>query len=98
MLSLTLIKKGEKDIPGLTDVIKSRRLGPKRASGIRKLYGIEKTEGEKTTQASSALIKKNAIRRTFKSKKNAAAPLRHKAPKIQRLVTDVRIRRKKICK
>jgi hypothetical protein len=44
------------------------------------------------------LIKKNAIRRTFKSKKNAAAPLRHKAPKIQRLVTDIRIRRKKICK
>lgn len=46
----------------------------------------------------SALIKKNIIRRTFKSKKNPEAALRHKAPKIQRLVTDVRIRRKKIAK
>ena len=41
-LSLTLIKKGEKEIPGLTDQTKNRRLGPKRATGIRKLYGIEK--------------------------------------------------------
>jgi hypothetical protein len=44
------------------------------------------------------LIKKHAIRRTFKSKKNVEAPLRHKAPKVQRLVTDVRLRRKKIQK
>lgn len=95
MLALTLIKKGEKDIPGLTDEIKNRRLGPKRASGIRKLYGIEK-DTEKS-QISSALIKKNAIRRTFKSKKNAEMA-RHKAPKIQRLVTEARLRRKKIYK
>jgi small subunit ribosomal protein S6e len=44
------------------------------------------------------LIKKNIIRRTFKSKKNPEAALRHKAPKIQRLVTDVRLRRKRIQK
>lgn len=96
MLSLSLVKKGDKEIPGLTDTVKSRRLGPKRAAGIRKLYGIEKVEGEKT-QSSVALIKKNAIRRTFKSKKNAEAN-RHKAPKIQRLVTEARLRRKRIQK
>ena len=96
-LSLTLIKKGEKEIPGLTDETKNRRLGPKRATGIRKLYGIEKVEGEKTTQSSVALIKKHAIRRTFKSKKNAEAS-RHKAPKVQRLVTESRLRRKRIQK
>ena len=96
-LSLTLIKKGEKEIPGLTDETKSRRLGPKRATGIRKLYGIEKTEGEKTTQSSCALIKKHAIRRTFKSAKKPDAT-RHKAPKIQRLVTEARLRRKRIQK
>jgi small subunit ribosomal protein S6e len=96
-LSLLLVKKGEKDIPGLTDETKSRRLGPKRATGIRKLYGIEKTEGEKTLQSSCALIKKHAIRRTFKSKKNPAMT-RHKAPKIQRLVTETRLRRKRIMK
>jgi small subunit ribosomal protein S6e len=96
-LSLTLIKKGEKEIPGLTDETKNRRLGPKRATGIRKLYGIEKVEGEKTTQSSVALIKKHVIRRTFKSKKNPDAT-RQKAPKIQRLVTESRLRRKRIQK
>jgi small subunit ribosomal protein S6e len=97
-LSLTLVKKGEKEIPGLTDETKPRRLGPKRATGIRKLYGIEKAEGEKTLQSSVALIKKNAIRRTFKSKANANAANRHKAPKVQRLVTEARLRRKRIQK
>jgi hypothetical protein len=43
------------------------------------------------------LIKKHAIRRTFKSKKNPNAA-RHKAPKVQRLVTEVRLRRKRIQK
>ena len=97
-LSISLVKKGDKDIPGLTDDVKPRRLGPKRAAGIRKLYGIEKKgENEKTSQTSCALIKKHAIRRTFKSKKNANAN-RHKAPKIQRLVTEARLRRKRIQK
>ena len=44
------------------------------------------------------MIKKNVTRRTFKSQKNPNAPLRQKAPKIQRLVTDVRLRRKRINK
>lgn len=43
------------------------------------------------------MIKKHAIRRTFKGKKNVNAN-RHKAPKIQRLVTETRIRRKRIQK
>ncbi len=42
------------------------------------------------------MIKKNVIRRTFKSKKNPEAPQRHKAPKIQRLITDQRLRRKRV--
>ena len=95
MLSLILTKKGANEIPGLTDETKPRRLGPKRASKIRKLFGIEKKEGEKTSHA-NALIKKNVIRRTFKSKKNPEAPLRNKAPKIQRLITDARLRRKRV--
>lgn len=44
------------------------------------------------------MIKKHAIRRTFKSKKNANAPNRFKAPKVQRLVTEARLRRKRIQK
>ena len=98
MLSVSLVKKGDNEIPGLTDTVKPRRLGPKRASSIRKLFGIEKVEKEKTLENSCALVKKNAIRRTFKSKKNPNAAQRHKAPKVQRLVTEARLRRKRIQK
>uniref|UniRef100_A0A8C2A7B0 Small ribosomal subunit protein eS6 n=1 Tax=Cyprinus carpio TaxID=7962 RepID=A0A8C2A7B0_CYPCA len=34
VLNLVIIRKGEKDIPGLTDSTVPRRLGPKRASRI----------------------------------------------------------------
>jgi small subunit ribosomal protein S6e len=97
MLSVSIVKKGDNEIPGLTDTTMNRRLGPKRANNIRKLFGIEKQEG-KDQSITTALIKKNVTRRTFKSKKNPEAPLRQKAPKIQRLITDVRLRRKKIQK
>lgn len=96
-LSVTVTKKGEQEIPGLTDTTVPRRLGPKRANNIRKLYGIERQEGNDQS-ITTALIKKNVTRRTFKSKKNPAAPERQKAPKIQRLITDIRLRRKRINK
>ena len=96
-LSVTVTKRGEQEIPGLTDTTVPRRLGPKRASNIRKLYGIERQEG-RDQSITTALIKKNVTRRTFKSKKNPAAPERQKAPKIQRLITDIRLRRKRINK
>lgn len=35
---------GEKDIPGLTDNTVPRRLGPKRASRIRKLFNLSKED------------------------------------------------------
>ena len=38
-MQLVVVKKGEQEIPGLTDENKPRRLGPKRASKIRKLFG-----------------------------------------------------------
>merc|ERR1712051_560072 len=37
-LNVVVVKKGEKDVPGLTDDMKPVRLGPKRASKIRKLF------------------------------------------------------------
>uniref|UniRef100_A0A671WV67 Small ribosomal subunit protein eS6 n=1 Tax=Sparus aurata TaxID=8175 RepID=A0A671WV67_SPAAU len=40
VLNLVIVKKGEKDIPGLTDSTVPRRLGPKRASKIRKLFNL----------------------------------------------------------
>merc|ERR1712072_1475288 len=38
VLNLVLVKKGEQEIPGLTDTEKPIRLGPKRATKIRKLF------------------------------------------------------------
>merc|ERR1712227_883480 len=45
VLNLLVVKKGENQIPGLTDEEKPIRLGPKRASKIRKLFNL--TEGGK---------------------------------------------------
>ena len=88
VLAVSIVKKGEKDIPGLTDVQIPRRLGPKRASNIRKLFMLKKTDD-------MALLKTNVIRRVFTSK---TGKQRQKAPKIQRLITDTRLRRKRIYK
>ena len=38
VLSVAIIKKGENEIPNLTDKDLPRRLGPKRASKIKKLF------------------------------------------------------------
>lgn len=35
---------GEQEIPGLTDTTVPRRLGPKRASKIRKLFNLKKED------------------------------------------------------
>merc|ERR1740133_455488 len=43
-LQLVIAKKGAEDVPGLTDENRPRRLGPKRASNIRKLFNLEKKD------------------------------------------------------
>ena len=89
VISLVVVRKGEKHIEGLTDLQVPRRLGPKRANKIRKLFALDKKKDH------VSLVKKAAIRRKWKT---ATGKDRQKAPKIQRLVTDARIRRKKIYK
>ena len=44
VLSLVVIKQGENDIAGLTDTIHPKRLGPKRASKIRKFFNLNKND------------------------------------------------------
>merc|ERR1711881_584530 len=44
VLNLAIVKKGEAEIPGLTDNTIPRRLGPKRASKIRKLFNLTKDD------------------------------------------------------
>lgn len=41
---MTEFVPGEQDIPGLTDTTVPRRLGPKRASKIRKLFNLSKND------------------------------------------------------
>src|ERR1700722_13559146 len=44
VLSLVIVKKGDAEIPGLTDTSVPRRLGPKRANKIRKLFNLSKED------------------------------------------------------
>lgn len=44
VLALSIVKQGEGDIPGLTDVVNPKRLGPKRATKIRRFFGLDKKD------------------------------------------------------
>merc|ERR1711912_187904 len=79
-LQLAVAKKGAEDIPGLTDESKPRRLGPKRAANIRKLFNLEKKDD----------VKQFVVRRQVKEDGK-----KRKAPKIQRLVTSSMLQRKR---
>jgi small subunit ribosomal protein S6e len=85
VLNLVVTQMGEKEVPGLTDGSAPRRLGPKRASNIRKLFNLEKQDD----------VRKFVIRRTYTNK---AGKTVHKAPKIQRLVTPTVLHRKRTYK
>ena len=54
------MKKGENDLPGLTDTEKPRMRGPKRASKIRKLFNLSKEDDVRKYV--------NTYRRTFTTK------------------------------
>jgi len=83
VLALVVVKKGETEITGLTDNNIPRRLGPKRASKIRKLYNLTKEDD----------VRRFVVRRPLPAKDNKKAT--SKAPKIQRLVTPVVLQRKR---
>ncbi|EAN77347.1 40S ribosomal protein S6, putative [Trypanosoma brucei brucei TREU927] len=83
VLNVIVVRVGEQPIEGVTDVSVPRRLGPKRANKIRKLFNLGRTDD----------VRKYVIRRkvTKEGKKD-----RFKAPKIQRLITStIRARRAK---
>merc|ERR1712187_870052 len=80
IMNLVVAKKGPEEIPGLTDDSKPRRLGPKRASNIRKLFNLEKKDD----------VKQFVVRRVVKE-----GSKKQKAPKIQRLVSSTMLQRKR---
>ena len=81
VLNLVIIKKGDSEIPDVTDKEQPRRLGPKRANKIRKLYNLTKEDD----------VRKYVIARKFE--KNGKTVV--KRCKIQRLVTPVTLARKR---
>merc|ERR1719499_764417 len=86
VLSMIIVKKGETEIPGLTDDTKPRRLGPKRASKIRKLFMLSKEDD----------VRQYVIKRPLPAKEGKEnKKQRYKAPKIQRLVTPAMLQRKR---
>lgn len=44
VINMIIVKKGDQDIPGLTDKSIPRKLGPKRASKIRRLFNLSKED------------------------------------------------------
>jgi small subunit ribosomal protein S6e len=93
VLDLVIVKKGPEELPGLTDKVIPRRLGPKRASKIRKLFNLSKKDD----------VRKFVIRRELPVKppkegapeKKARSKPNTKAPKIQRLVTPATLQHKR---
>lgn len=82
VLALVIVKKGEKEIPGITDTNVPRKLGPKRANKIRRLFNLTKQDD----------VRRYVVRRPVE--KEGKKP-RFKAPKIQRLITPVVLQRKR---
>jgi len=83
VISVVIEKKGDNEIPGLTDSTIPRRLGPKRASKIRKLFNLEKDDN----------VRNYVIKRPLPVKEGKKPQF--KAPKVQRLVTPIMLQRKR---
>lgn len=81
IINLIIVKKGDKDIEGLTDISNPRRLGPKRASKIRKVFALTKDDD----------VRKFVVHRKIEKEGKKTYS---KAPKIQRLITPERLNRK----
>merc|ERR1712023_365713 len=83
---------GSGEVPGLTDKEQPRRLGPKRASHIRTAFVLRKKDDVRKYVVMRKIEKKvkkgeEEVDRTF-----------YTAPRIQRLITEKRLRRKKLNK
>jgi len=85
VIALKVLIKGEGEVTGLTDSDRPRRLGPKRAKNIREAFVLRKGKDD---------VRKYVVRREVKCGDKTF----YKAPKIQRLITEKKIRRKAVYK
>ena len=101
-LHLKIIQKGPKPIAGLTEEkdAQPKRLGPKRATRILKQFGLTEVYNQKKKQKEERknlrfMITNFAPKREVKTK-NGKTYI--KRPKVQRLITPDRLRRKRLLK
>merc|ERR1739848_969975 len=101
VLSLIIVKKGEGELEGLTDKTHPRRLGPKRANKIRRMFALAKHSDNLNKKDADKVnvdrwdVTRYVVRRETKSTDNKKF---FRAPKVQRLVTHNRLRRKAVYK
>merc|ERR1712072_1681090 len=69
VLALAIVKKGDAELPGVTDVVHPKRLGPKRATKIRRFFGLSKEDD----------VRKFVIRRELQHKRHRIALKRRRA-------------------
>lgn len=79
---LRVVKKGDKEIEGVTDVERPNRLGAKRRNTIIKTFALDRKKDN---------VREYVVRREIKRNDKTF----YKSPKIQRLVTEKRLRRKR---
>lgn len=89
VVMLRVVKKGDKDIDKVTNADRPNRLGRKRASRIRKTFDLDKKQDD---------VRRYVIHRKIEKTVDDKERVYYKAPKIQRLITEKRIRRKKTIK
>jgi len=82
VIALRVIVKGEKDIDGVTNVELPNRLGCKRRNRIRKAFALDKKDDVRKYVVHRKITKGD---KTF-----------YKAPKIQRMVTEKKLRRRAV--
>lgn len=84
VINCIVTKVGDQDIEGLTDTEKPRMRGPKRASKIRRLFNLSKNDDVRQYVYTYARQYQNKNEKT-----------KTKVPNIQRLVTPLRLQRKR---
>ena len=84
VIALSILKKGEQEIAGLTDNAKPNRLAKKRRANISAYFNLDKGDDVRRYVNHRTITKGD---KTY-----------YKAPRIQRLVTEKRLRRKRIIK
>jgi small subunit ribosomal protein S6e len=81
VLNLIIVKQGDEELDGITNDYKPRRLGPKRANNIRKLFDLSKEDD----------VRKYVVRRVIEKEGHYIT----KSTNIQRLITPARLQRKR---